>query len=301
MTTLVVDPGLFEISADATKEEQHEHFVFLQKSIDFASEFLAVTVDQYSGAPYCFSLDTPVQKPPITKSLTVKNGFAGIQKKLHKMFRGGEYVELLEEPVEVCPLLFEADTITEKPFKRYIRLLLLTKKQTEKDVLLLLSKRNAMLAYEVAIGSKEETVIVAAVSDPENDCGGVVGSYLKESITPESVFPQEAACRSLNDAFKSEIDQKGLDNNAKRAIFKKYGNEVASRNFYCDRADLSRKNPGYDVFIHSLGEYYISIDQEHGAMEIFKQQRHGPTHVGEFTYSCKKNKEADPATHKLVV
>ena len=87
----------------------------------------------------------------------------------------------------------------------------------------------------------------------------------------------------------------------KKAIYITFGTEVALRNNYHSKPDISRKNPSYVVFVHSLGKYYLSIDKEHGALEVFKNQGKHPLHLGEYDFSCSLNKGPEPETHKLVV
>ena len=87
----------------------------------------------------------------------------------------------------------------------------------------------------------------------------------------------------------------------KKAIYITFGTEVAHRNNYHSKPDISRKNPSYVVFVHSLGKYYLSIDKEHGALEVFKNQGKHPLHLGEYDFSCSLNKGPEPETHKLVV
>ena len=87
----------------------------------------------------------------------------------------------------------------------------------------------------------------------------------------------------------------------KKAIYITVGTEAAHRNNYHRKPDISRKNPSYEVFVHNLGRYYLSIDKEHGALEVFKAQGKHPLHLGEYSFSCVLNKGPEPETHKLVV
>ena len=301
MTKLILDPCLFEIPSDMPIEEQQNHFFFLKRTIDFVYECLDSSMDEYSGAPYCFFLGDPFQRPPITKSLSIRNGFSAIEKKIYKMMAVGEYVDLTADAITVCPFKFELDTITAEPFKQYLHKLFFAEKTNTSGCLLLLSLKNADLSPIVLLGDGKTEVMVDAVSDPACDCGGIIGNYLKESDDLSGLFPRKFACYLLNDVFKTAIDEKGLDKNEKRALFILLGNEVASRNAYAKRADISRKNPSYEVFVHTNGTHFLSIDLEHGGLEIFKNQGQHPLHLGEFDYSCNMNKAPDPTTHKLIV
>lgn len=43
----------------------------------------------------------------------------------------------------------------------------------------------------------------------------------------------------------------------------------------------------------------ISIDQEHGGIELFMKTGSGYEHLGEYDYSGNKTKDAQPENHKL--
>lgn len=87
----------------------------------------------------------------------------------------------------------------------------------------------------------------------------------------------------------------------------KFGKIVADRNTFIYDKQLSKINKKHfgkrrDVYIKYYNNkpiYYISIDTEHGALEVFSHQAKSPKHLGEFDFSCNKIKDANPKTHKL--
>lgn len=300
-TKLILDPGLFEVAAISSKDHQAIHFNYLLKSLKFIDSHLDAALDQYNGAPYCYFYDDAgdYRGAPITKSLTVKTNYASIHKILLRMIRNGNLINIPTPEQRVsCALEFEADTISEIPFKCYLQHISKSTEYTYGETLMILSQKNKNHAPELQISSGGRQYFIIAVGDPATDCNGVLSGYLIDNETLHKIFPQEHACTELNSEFLSEL-KTGCEN--QRSLFLKYGKEVASRNKYTMRADLSRKNPNYTVFTHPREEYYISIDLLHGGLEVFKLGANNPPHKGEYDFSCKLRKEADSQSHKLIV
>ncbi|WP_407306370.1 hypothetical protein [Desulfosporosinus sp. SB140] len=303
-TKLILDPGLFEIATDSSRDDQVKHFEYLIKNIKFVGDCFDASLDQYNGAPYHYFFngsDTYVH-PPITKSLTIKNNFTIVHKMLQRMIRNGDLVDVPSEESKLsCPLQFESNTVTEMPFKHYLQLAMLAiEDNSEVEPLLLLSMYNKKHAPQIAITIEVSRIIsLICVGDPATDCNGVIYNYLCKNANTHSMFPQDFACCELNDKFLDEAstaDANGID---RQTLYRKYGDEVASRNGYVCRADLSRKNPNYCVFIHSLEDYYLSIDLLHGGLEVFKCRGQDPPHLGEYNFACIIRKGPEPQTHKI--
>lgn len=302
MTKLVLDPGLFEVSKELSKEDQIEHFNFLKNSITFAVNYLDASIDTYNGAPYHHYYNAPsiYQQPPITKSLTVKNRFSEIRKDLQRMMRAGRDVILSDKVVACDSLRLDAESITSAPFLAYIYYLLFDNKEYNR-CLLLLSKANADCTPKVSFKFGNNLFDITAVSNPAIDCSGLIFEFLKVSADPNNMFPQKNTCMALNQAFQAIISSSRLSVPEKKRFYKEFGKEVASRNYYQNQPDISRKNPQYNVYIHANRKYYLSIDCEHGAIEIFSCNGQHPIHLGEYDFSCNYQKEPDPTTHKLIV
>lgn len=299
MTKLILDPCLFEIPDNWDKDAQLDHFITLKDTIDFASECVDTYMDSYDGAPFCVNSENPPYAPPITKSLVIRNRFSEISKQIQKMVYRGEWIELQDNCVDACSLQFENNSTAELQFKQY--LFYLIDNNDYKDTLLLLSKKNQCCSPKTAVQIENNVYVFSSVFDPSVDCHGIIAKYLKNSTREDAIFPQDTACRRLNDSFKHEIASSSFSNEERKTIFIKFGTEVASRNKYCVRQDLSRKNPRYEVFVHARGGYYLSIDVEHGGLEIFKKQGQRAKHLGEYNFSCILSKGPEPETHKLTI
>lgn len=302
MTTILIDPGLFEISPDMNDDDQQEHVELLANTILFASKYIDSALDEYNGAPYMYYYDSsPMWRDaPITESKYVRDRYSMLRKEIQRMLRKGTVVVFTENTQVDCPLYFEKDTVTEAAFKGYLNEKLFCEK-TEHPGLLMLSSKNSNCSPKISISSGCKTVAITAVHNPAIDCSEIVAGFLVQSPDQHDMFPQSNSCSSLNAAFLSEVSPKRMSEAEKKTYFKKYGNEVASRNGYEKKPDLSRKNPRYSVFVHPHQEYYLSIDLEHGGLEVFRYQGSDPPHLGEYDFSCQFKKGAQPETHKITV
>lgn len=302
MKKLIIDPGLFEIPGNLSREEQIECFSILRRSITFAANYLDVCIDTYNGAPYYYFYAplSEYQAPPITKSLIVKNRFPELRKDIQRMIRDGQCVTLPDE-IAVCDSLFlDSESITTAPFLAYIYFLAFSDQQ-KGYCLLLLSPRNASCAPTVHFQVENTSFDIMAISDPATDCNGIVVEFLKACANSNDMFPQQFACTGLNQAFLRDVSSSRLGLPEKRGLYKRYGNEVASRNNYRKHPEISRKNPQYNVYVHAQRKYYLSVDCEHGGVEIFSCGSQHPVHLGEYDFSCNYQKPADPTTHKLTI
>lgn len=299
MTKLIMDPCLFEVPSNMSQDDQFAHYIILKDSIDFVSDFFHVSLDAYDGAPYIGNSESPPYAPPITKSLYIRNNYAQISKKIQKMVSRGKLIELPKASISNCSLQFEDTMTAEIKFKQYLFLLFCS--DLHENTLLLLSQKNNIYIPSITLSVEDSTYELSTIFDPAVDCNGIVAKYLMESLETNSIFPQFTACTKLNERFKEEISRPGLTVNERKAIYISLGTEVANRNNYHAKPDISRKNPHYEVFVHSTGRFYLSIDLEHGALEVFRSQGKHPSHLGEYDFSCVQTKAADPKTHKLVV
>lgn len=302
MKKLILDPGLFDISAELSKEDQIEHFQFLKNSIAFADTYLDVVVDTYNGAPYNYYYDPPCTccLPPITKSLTVRNRFSEIQKILQRMSRNGQDINLSDKTASCDSLFLAPNSITTSSFLKYIHSLFFSNDPKDR-YLLLLSQTNSSCSPVVSFHSENDLFKISAVSNPAVDCNGIIFEYLKACADSNEMFPQKGTCSDLNRAFQDAISATQFSESEKKPFYKKYGTEVASRNYYQSQPEISRKNAQYTVFVHAYRKYYLSIDYEHGAIEIFSCTGQNPAHLGEYDFACNYQKPPNPETHRLNV
>ena len=299
MTKLIIDPGLFEVPEKTSLNDQLEHFMFLKDSIDFVSDFFQVSLDEYDGAPYSCNSQSHPYAPPITKSLIIRNRYSEISKKILKLVSRGEWIELQDKSIDDCSLEFVDNTAAEIQFKQYLYYIFCA--DIQEKSLLLLSQKNCNCVPSTSFRANESTYNLSTVYSPAEDCSGIVSKYFKQSTEVDSIFPQLATCFRLNDKFKEALIENEKTVSERIPIYIKFGTEVACRNNYLAKPDISRKNPSYEVFVHKLGTFYLSIDVEHGALEVFKDHGKHPLHLGEYDFSCIQNKGAEPETHKLIV
>lgn len=302
MNKLILDPGLFEISEGSTDEDQLEHFFFLSETIDFIASFIDGTIDQYNGAPYNFYFnpdDNPQYcDPPITRSPIIKTQFCQIQKKLLKLLLNGERIDSLDVTISNCSMRLDSNTITTDAFKKYLYFLF-AEEPDSSNRLLFLSKANEASAPIVNIEINDTTWTMPAVSNPAIDCHQIVGSFLKSSYNENEVFPWKLSCHKLNGAFIHQTSESNLQQ--RRGLITIFGRETASRNHYIHNQTVSRKNPQYIVYSHENGQYFMSIDLEHGGLEMFSRHGNRADHMGEYNYSCELAKNAQPQTHRLEI
>lgn len=142
---------------------------------------------------------------------------------------------------------------------------------------------------------------------------GLIRNYIHFNITNEStLFIRKYLCKHTNYYFKQEI--KGLNKNLQNPIFQKYADIVAERNGYLfdqvltslnkrkvnsKKKNKKKKNRRIYKIIHNRDIFYISIDYEHGAMELFEHHLPIGNHLGEYNFSCEENEEASSVDHKL--
>lgn len=296
MNKLILDPGLFEISENLNCNEQMEHFHYLAETIDFISDFV-------DGAPYSYYLEEQEDReeyhdPPITRSLIIKNKYVNIKKKLLRFLKEGQMIDLGESAISDCSMQFESNSITTNAFKKYLYYLLI-QTSSGSPFLLLLSKVNERLTPTVRVPFDNTTKIIPSISNPVSDCHQIIGPFLKSCRDGNDLFPQKSACHQLNDCFLYQT--RGLELSQRRAIGIEYGRETASRNQYKQNSSLSRKNTQYIVYVHENGQYFLSIDLEHGGLEMFARQGTHAQHLGEYDYSGGLSKEAQPQTHRLIL
>ena len=299
MNKLIIDPCLFEIPADMSKEDQFEHFMFLKNCIDFVADYFDINLDSYDGAPYSYNSDSPPYAPPITQSHVVRNRYSEVSKKIQKMVSLGDFVELTEQQIDDCSLQFEKESAAEMKFKQY--LFCIIGSDIYRNAIILLSQKNKSCVPTVTACIDDDGFNCASLYNPAEDCSGTISDYFKSNAYHDAMFPYGMTCYKLNDCFKEVIAEKGKTSGELEAIYIKFGTEVASRNKYQRKADISRKNPRYEVFVHNQGRFFLSIDKEHGGLEMFKSHGKHPDHLGEYNFSCIQTKEADPETHKLIV
>lgn len=133
----------------------------------------------------------------------------------------------------------------------------------------------------------------------------LIEDNIKDDLPFENIFfKNEKICEHTNYYFKLVEGSKSQ----RQEYFFSYGEIAAIRNGYIYDDKLSRLNSRRmgtrrDVYVKyssaNKPRYYISVDTEHGGLELFKDGKPHPVHKGEFNFSCKKNQKAKPLSHPL--
>ena len=294
MKKLILDPSLFETSCSAIADEL-EHFLFLNNTIMFVAAHFECGLDTYDGAPYEYNSKRQEWNPPITKSLTVRNRYSEIRKSLQKLIYSGEHLELRTNPVDSCTLQFEEDSAAKDSFRQYLSYLI--ESNCFMEAVVILSSKNNACTPDVQVCHIGELYKIPSIFDPAADCGGLVKNYLKKPAQDPSAFPQKSACGILNQRFKEEV----IDYPERASVYIKYGAETASRNGYQKDPVRSKKNNPHHVYNSEFGVFLLSLDMEHGALELFEKRGNSAVHQGEYNYSCEQIKAASPKDHTLIL
>lgn len=288
MFKIILDPNLFECEANASEQKQMEHFVFLKKCVAFLAKYCNVCLDVYDGAPYFYKTpDYPF--PPITKSRYLKINYNQIIGNLQKIQNSSfNYIDITK--ALPCKAINNMNFIDNSECKdSFFRYMNYARAFEESLIILGMNNKcnNVGVIYEGAISKN-----IDAIWNLTIDCSNRVHKLLIPTQGESDPFKYKLSCQDLNDAFKKE-------NNPDISIMQKYGKEFASRNHYIKDNSLSKKNPAYLVFANYDRKYVISIDQEHGGIELFMKTGSGYEHLGEYDYSGNKTKDAQPENHKL--
>lgn len=303
MVKIILDPNLFECDENATPKYQMKHFYYLQKCICFLSDYCLVTMDIYQGAPYWYSKN-PFIDPPITNSHYLKISYGKIKEKLQRIIcKNINEVEINKSKgnTKIPELRFVDFSKCKDAFLKYIETQFY---ELDNCILILGMERES---GNIIIELNGQNAILQAINNPPSDCTNRVVKILQSSDKESELFPNKAACNSLNDSFNDEIKGKHLSDSEKIGIMLKYGSEFASRNHYEKDARLTRNNPNRTVFVNKTNRCAISIDREHGGIEVFKKKkctrkyRNGKKssfiHKGEYSFSGNKIKSSEPQNH----
>ena len=131
----------------------------------------------------------------------------------------------------------------------------------------------------------------------------IIKDIVKDQVKNTDLF-SEYLCKHVQEYFKIHSIKKDSERNQ---FDFEFGKIVAERNQFIYNTSLSkinskkskRKRNVYSKPTIKNPKYHISIDTEHGGLEVFLHKKISPEHLGEYNYSCKKVKEADPQKHIL--
>lgn len=305
MVKIILDPNLFECDPNADEQYQMEHCQYLISCIQFLDDCCDVILDAYQGAPYFFSYN-PFLKPPITNAHYVKIRYNEIQKSIQRIIN--KKLTIIDisnskRAIIIKDFSFVNNSQCRDAFLDYLE----TQIDNIEICFIILGIGNN--PHQVVIEFNGTETSLPAIINPLYDCSNRVVDILAPPQDESDMFPGKTACSGLNDSFNKEAKQKHLDSTDKVSIMRKYGIEFTSRNRYIKNEKMTKSNSQYVVFIHRNGEFAISIDQEHGGLEVFKKSgktkkhRGGKessfTHIGEYSYAGIETKKAEPTNHIL--
>lgn len=292
LTKVVLSPCLVELMTKSENEmAELAHLTHLQSILNFLMP-LNVEFDLYENAPY---YPDSVSRPPISRyhyhSLSCTQIYAKIQRKICY----APEVSLGECTASklVSEYDYPEDSETKDSFLRYITYLFSNDKKTV--MFIGEANRNKRRPYIFEIPSFDK-VEVTPISDPADDCSQQIANIVTIERNHE-LFPNARMCTSLNDSF---LRRRNIEDRI--SLIKEVGAEVASRNGYAYRKDLSSintKKQGNTRVIYSRFDgilAFLSLDFESGGFEVFDQSG---IHLGQYSFSGKKVKQSSPRTHKL--
>lgn len=305
MVKIILDPNLFECDPIADEQYQMEHCQYLISCIQFLDDYCNVILDAYHGAPYFFSYN-PFSKPPITNAHYVKIRYNEMQKSIQKIInKESNFIDIsnAKKAIIIKGFNFVDDSKCRDAFLDYLE----TQIDNTENCFIILGMGNNTHSVVIEFNGTETSF--PAIINPQYDCSNRVVEILAPPQDESVMFPGKTACSGLNDSFNKEAKRKHLDSTDKISIMRKYGIKFASRNRYIKNEKMTKSNSQYVVFIHKNGEFAISIDQEHGGLEVFKKsgrtkkyrgrKESSFTHIGEYSYAGIETKKAEPTNHIL--
>lgn len=208
----------------------------------------------------------------------------------------GEYIELNGVEPAILPEGFCIEsTEIDEAFCSYLNYL------KDKDSIIFVGEKNFGYSQglNIKVGGMEFGMSVSTYVLIEKT--DMLKPYLKEPEDVDAIFPREEFCAAYNDYVLEEAGKRRMDEPCQQALFREIGEVVAAYNFYKKSDRLSNKNTTAIakriVFEKSRGKkYYLSLDLESGGFEVFDKNYR---HMGQYNFSGKKVKKAEPNNHKL--
>ena len=208
----------------------------------------------------------------------------------------GEYVELDGVEPAVLPEGFCIEnTEIDVAFCSYLNYI------KEEDAVIFIGEKNFGYSNGLTIKVNEMDFCMSVSTYVLIEKTDMLKSYLKEPEDVDVVFPREEFCAAYNDYVLEEAERRCMNESCQQALFMEVGEVVAIYNFYEKNNTLSNKNTTASakriVFEKVRGKkYYLSLDLESGGFEVFDKNYH---HLGQYNFSGKQVKKAEPRNHRL--
>lgn len=291
MYKIILDPKLFECAPGSDELYQMSHFQFLSSCVNFINNYCDIILDLYDGAPYCCSYN-PYSPPPITNSHYLRIKYNIVQKQIQSIINKRKSIIHVTESdmnTEIDSMNFINNSQCKTAFLNYLGKII----DDSSDLIILLGKDETV--KQVRVQRNESERIIPTITNPQYDCSNQVVNFLLPPKNESDLFPNKVACSELNNSFTNELHDAHLSATDNIGIIKKYGFEFALRNLYIKNDKLTRSNKNYTVFLHRLEKFAISLDQEHGGIEVFKKigktvkykkgRESSFVHMGEYSFS----------------
>lgn len=276
-----------------TSTDKMAHCQRIAHLVKSLSQNTKLKFQNYEKSPYSsYRMLIPYYKDDMMLNQYIaSNIYACIRKMLDD-----EYVDLDGvEQAELPAGFYEEQTEIEEKFSAYLNYL------KTKDSVVFVGKRNFGYSSGLEIQADGERFTLKVSTYVCVEKTDVLNPYLKEPEDNDAIFPRETFCCGYNEYVLREVEEKRMTENEQQALFEEIGSVVAMYNLYKKNDRLSRINTTDTakrvVFEKIIGKkYYLSLDLESGGFEVFDKNYH---HLGQYDFSGKQVKKAEPQNHKL--
>lgn len=291
MGVAVLSPCLLYIKSDATSEDKYKHYWQLEEFFERLAEHTSLKFQFYENAPYMgYKMKIPEYREATLNNYVMTNIYSKIIKMSDKNCVDLSHFKAAKQPKN---FLLPDDEIS-TAFLSYINYL------SDKDAILFIGEKNFNVPRPIEfIGQNKFTINTSTFIIIEKT--NILLEYLKDEVDYDDIFPQKLFCAHYNDYVKNKIKKAAMDQSEKIALFLDIGNTVALYNYYEKDNNLIKINNSDTkkriIYKKTKGRlFYLSIDIESGGFEVFDSNY---KHLGQYDFSGKKVKKAEPRSHKL--
>lgn len=299
MIKIVFSPCLLDSSNCKTLEEERNHYKKISENVTFIETCLeSPELDWILGSPYSTNTLSP---PKYTQDSSLNNQIKiNIFGKLQKMFSNNSFnLDGHEDAVLNTNYILPSISYTTL-YLKYLSYLI----NNEYMGYVFLGDSNRKLEGECPQKVTKEKQKLICLHNPYLCKYELISDHICSPNSENKYFESFKLCEYTNDYF---ISIKGKNKSERNEDFFRFGEITAIRNGYVYDDNLSKINSRrfgkrrdvYTKYKNKKPAYYLSIDTEHGGLELFKHSQKDPEHLGEYNFSCINTQKAKPKTHKL--
>ena len=273
-------------------KSERVHYAKLSALIDNLCMHTNLKFQLYQKAPFdSYKMEIPVYEDATLNNLVTVNVYGKIQKMLLK-----EYIDLEDiAPVQLPREFILDETPLTNAFRSYLNYL------KGVNSLLFIGEHNFHVPRPVELHGDDTSFEMNASTYINIELSDILLPYLKSVDNLDSIFPRASFCSKYNQYVLDIITSRGMGEHEQQALFEDIGSIVAIYNMYSKNNRLSRINTTAKkkriVYEKKQGKkYYLSLDLESGGYEVFDRAYR---HLGQFSFSCKQVRPAEPLTHIL--